>query len=183
MTLITRGIDVIAGTVRRVMEPRPAMWGEWATVSDATNKTVTLDSDWEQLPRPVASNAAGHIEAGQRVWVTHQGPVLTIVANPNNDRPPNSVRIGGVDYTREGSWSSETLGAPDYTAGSVNNWTLGKTAPYLPPTGWTFEVWQISSNGFLSVGGAGVSGSTVNVRVMGVSSGPTLRLGWRLAAI
>lgn len=180
---LRRGVEAIAGAVARTQSPAVSLWGEWATVDDASLATVVLDSDWQRTPRPVQSNAAGHVEDGQRVWVAHQGPLLIIVANPSNNLPPNSVRIDGTDYAREGSWASETLGTPDYTAGSINNWTLNKTAPYLPPDGWTFEPWQISTNGFLVVGGGGFSGSTVVVRVMGVSSGPTLRLGWRLAKV
>ena len=75
--------------------------------------------------------------------------------------------------------SSRRVGTP-----SVYGWDVTKTAPYSAPAGWTFEVYQISSNGYSAVATASVSGATIVVRVLSVvSAGPTIQLGWRLVKL
>ena len=182
LSKLRRSADLIAGSVRKATRPAPApMWGEWATVVSGSGPTVLLDSDWEQVARPVAANAFGTVSAGQRVYVTHQGPSVTIVNAPG--RPPNSVRIGGTDYAASGAWAQQTLSSPAYSSAPIYAWTLAKTAPFAPPSGWGFAIDLRASDGYTTVGmGSYVSG-TCNVRVINInSSSPTIRLGWRLVA-
>ena len=79
---LRRSVDLMAGAVRTVVRPAPApAWAEWATVVDPAAPSITLDSDWDQTPRPVL-NAAGRLAAGNRVLVLHQGTTLTIITCP-----------------------------------------------------------------------------------------------------
>lgn len=106
----------------------------------------------------------------------------TMAARTSSD----NIVIGGTTYARSGSWASETVPAGGHAvaSGSTYGWTVTKTAPFSAPAGWTFDVYQINSDGYSTVGTASVSGATVVVRVTSVvSAGPTIRLGWRLVKL
>lgn len=99
---------------------------------------------------------------------------------------PATVIIGGTTYARSGSWASETVPAGGHAvaSGSTYGWSVTKTAPFSAPAGWTFEVYQVNSNGYSTVGTASVTGATIVVRVISVvSAGPTITLGWRLVKL
>lgn len=81
LSRLRAGMNRLAGAVKRTDTTTPLMWGEWAVVQDPNLPSVVLESDWQQTPRPVR-NAAGRLEQYQRVYVLHQGPITTIVANP-----------------------------------------------------------------------------------------------------
>lgn len=182
LSKLRRSADLIAGAIRRDTRPAPApMWGEWATVISASLGTVVLDSDWEQIARPVQANAYGDLKSTERVWVTHQGPAVTITNAPK--LPPNTIRIDGVDYAASGAWAQQTLSSPNYSSAPVYAWSLAKTAPYAPPSGWTFAIDLRASDGYTTAGMGSYSSGTINVRVININSaGPTIRLGWRLVA-
>lgn len=183
LSKLRRSADLIAGAVGRATRPAPApMWCEWATVISASLGTVVLDSDWEQIARPVQANAYGTLTAGQRVYVSHQGPALTIVNSPGGGAP-NSIRIDGVDYAASGAWDQQTLSSPNYSSAPVYAWSLAKTAPFTPPTGWGFAVDLRASDGYTTAGMGSLVSGTINVRVINInSSSPTIRLGWRLVS-
>ena len=94
------------------------------------------------------------------------------------------IVIGGTSYLRSGSWASQTVSGPVVTSGAVYGFDVTKTAPFSPPAGWTFEVYQVSSAGYTAVGNASVSGATVVVRILSVVSGTiNMQLGWRLVKL
>lgn len=106
----------------------------------------------------------------------------TVVARTSSD----NIVIGGATYARSGSWASETVPAGGHAvaSGSTYGWSVTKTAPFSAPAGWTFEVYQVNTNGYSAVGTASVSGATIVVRVLSVvSAGPTITLGWRLVKL
>ena len=106
----------------------------------------------------------------------------TMAARTSSD----TIVIGGTTYARSGSWASQVIpsGGHAVASGSVYGWDVTKTAPFSAPAGWTFEVYQISSNGYSAVATASVSGATIVVRVLSVvSAGPTVTLGWRLVKL
>lgn len=180
LSRLRAGMDRLAGAVKRADTTAPLVWGEWAVVQNPSIPEVVLESDWQQTPRPVR-NAAGRLEQYQRVYVLHQGPISTIVANPGSTPEPNTLRIGGVDYAASGGWASETLGTPAGTyASDIYVWTLSKTLPYTPPAGYTFAVSCVSSNGYTFASYAG--GGQVRVMTIGNSS-PTIRMVWQLVQI
>jgi len=176
-------VDLIAGAVKRT-PTQTAPWSEWATVASAgAVPTVTLDSDWTQTPRPVAANAAGSLVVGWRVLVLHEGTRVTIVSAPAAAVPLNTLRIDGTDYLASGAWAQQTLSSPNYSSAPVYAWSLAKTAPYAPPSGWTFAIDLRASDGYTTAGMGSYSSGTINVRVININSaGPTIRLGWRLVA-
>ena len=178
LSRLRAGMNRLAGAVKRTDTTTPLMWGEWAVVEDPNIPSVVLESDWKQTPRPVR-NAAGRLEQYQRVYVLHQGPITTIVANPGSMPEPNTLRIGGVDYPASGVWPQETLGTPEFTDGAVYAWTLTKPLPYTPPSGWQFVVDVRLTSGFTTAAWAAQSGNTVRVINVGTAA-PTIRLGWRL---
>lgn len=106
----------------------------------------------------------------------------TMAARTSSD----NIIIGSTTYARSGSWATETVPAAGQavTSGTTYGWSVTKTAPFSAPAGWTFDVYQISSNGYSVVGTASVSGATIAVRVLSVvSAGPTIQLGWRLVKL
>ena len=82
----------LAGAVKRADTTIPLVWGEWAVVQNPSIPEVVLESDWQQSPRPVR-NAAGRLEQYQRVYVLHQGPITTIVANPAQETDTGWVTV------------------------------------------------------------------------------------------
>ena len=97
---LSRSVDLIAGAVKTA-PGSPAPWLEFATVtSTGAVPTVTLDSDWEQTPRPVSANAHGTLRPG-RVLVMHEGPRITIMSQAVLD-------TGWLDLTLTGGFSSVT---------------------------------------------------------------------------
>ena len=104
----------------------------------------------------------------------------TMAARTSSD----NIVIGGTTYARSGSWAAQTVSGPAVTSGAVYGFNVTKTAPFSPPAGWTFEVYQVASGGYTTVGVASVSGATLVVRVNSVVSGTiTLQLGWRLVKL
>ena len=106
----------------------------------------------------------------------------TVAARTSSD----TIIIGGAAYARSGSWAVQTLtsGTHAVASGTTYAFDVTKTAPFSAPAGWTFEVYQVNTNGYSTVGTASVSGATVVVRVLSVvSAGPTIQLGWRLVKL
>ena len=104
----------------------------------------------------------------------------TMAARTSSD----NIVIGGTTYARSGSWAEQTVSGPDVTSGATYGFSVTKTAPFSAPAGWTFDVYQVKSAGFTTVGTASVSGATVVVRINSVVSGTiTLQLGWRLVKL
>lgn len=93
----------------------------------------------------------------------------------------NTVKIGGTNYARQGSWAAETISSPAATYGSVYVWTLTKTLPYTAPAGYSLDVYIISSNSY-TIAAAGSTPGQVRVINMGAATA-TIRLGWRLVKI
>lgn len=184
LSQLRRGVDLLAAAVKATPSTA-APWSEWATVASVgAIPTVKLDSDWQQVPRPVSANAAGALAVDWRVLVLHEGPRLTIVSAPLANAGAGSVHIGGTTYATSGTWAGETLSSPSYSSAPVYAWTLTKALPYTPPSGWGFSACVVSSNGFAVANAAGTSGGNLLIRLVNInSSGPYVQLGWSLVKL
>ena len=128
--------------------------------------STPVDTSVNDVPADLAS-LASQIEA-------------TVAARTSSD----NIIIGGTTYARSGSWAEQTVSGPDVTSGATYGFSVTKTAPFSAPAGWTFDVYQVKSAGFTTVGTASVSGATIVVRINSVVSGTiTMQLGWRLVKL
>ena len=102
------------------------------------------------------------------------------VANITADK----VRIGSTWYQRSGTWAQQDLSSPTGAFGSVYTWTILKPLPYSPPSGWTFQTYQVFQSGFGAAGTGNIVGGNIETRVINIGSpAPTIRLGWQLVKL
>jgi len=153
-------VDMIAGAVKRT--PTQAQpWSEWATVASAgAVPTVTLDSDWEQTPRPVSANAAGPLTVGWRVLVLHEGSRITIVSAgsawqamrgetlaytfPGRTWSANDFQQVSLSFARTYPAAPLVVAYPSNAPGGSS--TLRAEVVATSTTGCTVRVWNSSSS-------------------------------------
>lgn len=99
---------------------------------------------------------------------------------------PNSVIIDGTTYAASGSITSipSSPAFTNYQGTYVR--TVALTGPYVPPTGWYFQVWAQTTTGFTIVTNTSTavgSDKKFNVRHIQVGNNRVsamTRVGWRL---
>ena len=124
------------------------------------------------------------LEVGDMVMCMMIGQTLTVSGKYGGSTPAppdNTVLIGGKAYVANGTVVAPAFSLSQY--GTVWAGTASIPVPYVPPTGYGFEVFALQSSGFTVVATAGQNAQTITLRIIQVGSGSTTALthiGWRL---
>lgn len=157
----------------------------WGIIT-AISPSLTVMMDGETAPRVDVSTISS-VSVGSRCLMATWNR-RTVVLGVAGGVADGYRLIGGQLFKAEGSWNVAGGLPPWVITTSPYALTLQLVPPFMPPEGWTFETFTLTSDGFTfcQTGSFDRATNRVNVRVTQVGN-PSLTalatVGWRLIKI